>query len=84
MVASLRTHARRSELRASLLALAAACPFDHSNPEDCPLFNFRKQNRWERGQWFHALAEDDLAYLAAYHQVCLTAKVAARAGRGFR
>jgi hypothetical protein len=84
MVTNPRTHARSSELRANLLALSEGCPFDHSNPEDCPLFKLRKLKPKERGPWFHALDEDDLAYLATYHQVCLTTKVEARATRCFR
>jgi hypothetical protein len=28
-----------------------------------------------RLQWFEALSEDDLDYLAAYHQVCLGVKL---------
>jgi hypothetical protein len=29
-------------------------------------------------QWFDALDEDDLAYLATYHHICLTTKVESR------
>jgi hypothetical protein len=83
MARSSRTQARRNELRANLLALSEACPFDHSNPEDCPLFKLRKKKPGERLQWFHALDEDDLAYLATYHHICLTTKVESRAARCF-
>jgi hypothetical protein len=83
MVTSSRTQARRNELRANLLALSEACPFDHSNPEDCPLFKLRKKKPGERLQWFQALDEDDLVYLATYHHICLTTKVKSRAARCF-
>jgi hypothetical protein len=84
MATSSSIQVRRSELRANLLALSEACPFDHSNPEDCPLFKLRKLKPRERVQWFNALDENDLAYLATYHQVCLTTKVEARATQCFR
>jgi len=69
------SHRQRNELRANLLALSEACPFDQSNPEDCPLFPLRKMKKKERLQWCHALDEDDLAYVVAYHHVCLGIKV---------
>ena len=65
------------ELRASLLELSGACHFDQTNPQDCPLFPLRKRGPTRRLQWFNALTEDDLGYLAAYHRVCLTTKVEA-------
>ena len=72
---SSRPDQRRRELRASLLAVAETCPFHQSNPEDCPLFGVRKMTPPKRRQWFNALSEEDLAYLATYHHVCLTEKV---------
>jgi hypothetical protein len=33
----------------------------------------------QRLQWFHALGEDGLGYLAAYHHVCLNSKLALKA-----
>ena len=64
----------QNQLRASLLKLSEACPFDKANPEDCPLFPLRKMRPARRMQWFDALTEEDLAFLAAYHHVCLTLK----------
>jgi hypothetical protein len=66
----------REELRDALLPLAAACPAAESNPEDCPLHVVRKLNPAQQFQWFDALSEPGLAYLAAYHQVCLTTRLA--------
>jgi hypothetical protein len=60
------------ELRADLLHLAKACPFDGTNPWDCPLFPLRKMKPRKRAEWFNSLSEADLVYLASYHQVCLT------------
>jgi hypothetical protein len=62
---------RKNELRASVLCLAEACPVRNCNPADCPLYQLRKKKSAERLKWFDALSEDDLAYLAAYHDVCL-------------
>jgi hypothetical protein len=83
MAKSLKIQARRNELRANLLELSEACPFDHSNPVDCPLFNLRKIKSRERLQWFNALAEADLVYLTTYHHICLTTKVESRSARCF-
>ena len=62
-------------LRESLLSLANCCPFDHCNPEDCPIYPLRKQNPKERLHWFNALTGQDLMDLAAYHNVCLNVKM---------
>lgn len=66
---------RRSELRAHLLELIEACPFHRSNPRDCLLVSLRKMRAARRLQWFDALSEDDLDYLATYHHVCLGLKL---------
>ena len=76
-VMSLTTDSRIAALRANLLVLSEVCPADHSNPSDCPLFAVRQMKPTDRWQWFHALTEADLAYLATYHHVCLTTKVQA-------
>ena len=68
-------HEQKNELRAILLQLSEACPFHLANPEDCPLFPLRKREQTKRMQWFNALTESDLVYLASYHRVCLTIKV---------
>ncbi len=75
MVMSANPHPRTDELRATLLTLSVACPVDECNPEDCPLFALRQMRPKEREQWFNALAEEDLVYLATYHHVCLNTKL---------
>jgi hypothetical protein len=65
----------KEELRDELLSLGEVCPVAQSNPEDCPLHLVRKFDPLQRFQWFDALGEHGLAYLASYHQVCLTAKL---------
>ncbi len=71
----------QNALQIALLELSGACPFDQTNPHDCPLFLLRKMEPERRLQWFHALPENDLSYLAAYHRVCLTTKVEAQLPR---
>jgi len=66
---------QHDELRASLSALMESCPVDRCNPMDCPLFALRELEPSEREQWFEALNEEDLKYLAAYHYVCRNLKV---------
>ena len=68
-------HEQTNELRANLLELTEACPFHHTNPQDCPLFLLRKMKPRKRLQWFNALTQSDLVYLATYHRVCFTTKV---------
>ena len=70
------SHPQNDELRASLLSLAECCPLAGGNPEDCPLYLLRKMERPQRLEWFSALNEDDLVYLAAYHHVCLDIRAA--------
>jgi hypothetical protein len=71
---SFTRHGPTNGLPASLLKLSEACPFDQTNPEDCPLFTLRKMRPKNRSQWLSALTEDDLEFLAAYHRVCLHLK----------
>ena len=75
MVMSSHPPALAPELRAGLLALTVDCPFDHCNPADCPLFEFRQLQPRLRRQWIRALTEADLVYLATYHHICLAIKV---------
>jgi len=72
---SLKTDTRIAALRDNLLVLTKACPVDHPNPSDCPLFAVRRMKPKARLRWFHALTEADLSYLATYHHVCLTTKL---------
>jgi len=64
-----------NELRSSLMEVLDACPVDHCNPTDCPLYPLRKWSRRVREGWFNALTVADLEYLASYHRVCTGLKV---------
>jgi hypothetical protein len=83
--AALKTVSQRGkgELRANLLSLTETCPVDECNPEDCPLYLLRKMKPQQRLQWFNALDEDDLVYLATYHHICMDIKVALKSNENF-
>jgi len=74
-----RTRSQMTELRKALSSLAKLCPADRSNIEDCPLHNVRKLNQSQRVKWINTLNDDDLAYLAAYHHICMDVKLALKA-----
>ena len=69
------SHQLKDKLRADLFPLVEVCPVEECNPEDCPLYLLRKKNYTERLEWLNNLGENDLAYLAAYHDVCLNLKL---------
>jgi hypothetical protein len=83
--AALKTVSQRGtdELRANLFSLAQACPVDKLNPADCPLYLLRKMKPRQQRQWFNALNEDDLVFLATYHHVCMNIKVALKSDKNF-
>jgi hypothetical protein len=62
-------------LRAGLLGLVNVCPVEKCNPPDCPLFALRELDHRRRLEWFSALKEADLEYLAVYHYVCMNARL---------
>jgi hypothetical protein len=66
---------RKTELVAAALSLMELCPVEDCNPDDCPLHNVRKLKPAQKYKWLSALNEDDLAYLLAYHDVCLHVKM---------
>ena len=71
-----RKHQQHSNaLQAELLALSEVCPFDQSNPDDCPLFPLRRMPRKDRMLWCGALDAEALAYVVAYHHTCMRIKV---------
>lgn len=65
----------RSELRDTILDLAMNCPVEYCNPDDCPLFRVRQLDLPARLVWFRSLTDEDLAYLHAYHCVCMRNKL---------
>ena len=66
---------RRVWLERLAFALSCKCPFDGSNPIDCPLHGLRYLNEIERLGWLNCLTDDELEYLAAYHLCCISEKI---------
>lgn len=66
---------KRSELLDNILDVVMNCPVDHCNPDDCPLFRVRQLDLASRLVWFKSLSDEDLAYLNAYHFVCMKTKL---------
>ena len=51
-----------------------ACPFDQSNPPDCPLCQIRTQPIGERMNWVDSLSHDKLRQIVTTHLLCLEHK----------
>lgn len=71
------TEQQKSEMWDNILSLALTCPVEQCNPQDCPLYNVRQLELPQRLQWFRELSDDDLAYLNAYHFVCMKTRLSA-------
>lgn len=66
---------RPEALRSELLCLLETCPAEYCNPDGCPLHGLRALKYSERLDWFNALSEEDLVFLATYHAVCFALKL---------
>jgi len=66
----------QEKLRAEVISLGQFCPIDECNPEDCPLYDFRRLKHPEQMLWLNGLSQDELAYLIAYHQIYLNTQIA--------
>jgi hypothetical protein len=64
----------RERLRAHIIALTMACPFDQGNPADCPLCSVRQKPVKERLIWVDSLSDSETARIARHHRLCLEAK----------
>jgi hypothetical protein len=71
----------KARLWANLLTLTEACPVEQCHSAECVVHQLRKKHPTRQLAWFEALSPDDLAYLTAYHHVCLQTKVAPPAER---
>ena len=67
-------NAERTRLRAHLMGLAVACPYDQGNPSDCPLCALRKGPMRERMSWVASLKDDEIARIYQFHLRCLEVK----------
>ena len=66
---------RRVWLERLAFALSERCPFDGTNPVDCPLHDLRFLGDTERLDWLNCLTDDELEYLAAYHLCCIGERI---------
>ena len=67
--------ADEKRLREAVLGLVKECPVKNRNPDDCILHAVRQMSAKDRLCWLNALSADELAFLAAYHQVCMETKM---------
>lgn len=58
----------------AILGLAAKCPFDQTNPVECPLYALRKRSMRERYAWVRAQSPATLEALYQHHRNCLARK----------
>ena len=61
----------REQVLAQIQHLAVTGPDANCNTPDCPLYELRKLAAEERMEWVRSLSDEDLAYMATYHQICL-------------
>jgi len=69
-------NSQRYLLHKQVFDLSVCCPFDRSNPDNCPLHTVRKMGVMERFEWLHGLSGPRLLDILAYHQRCLMRKKA--------
>ena len=55
--------------------LISDCPFDHGNPEHCPLCDLRARPHEERLEFIRSIPREMLESLVVYHWFCLESKV---------
>jgi hypothetical protein len=64
----------RERLKAWVVGLTMACPFDQSNPHDCPLCQIRIKPLIERLHWVDSLEHEQLRLIVTTHLLCLAQK----------
>ncbi len=66
----------RDRLKAWVVGLTMACPFDQSNPPDCQLCLIRTKPVIERLLWVESLEHEQLRLIVNTHILCLAQKEA--------
>lgn len=66
---------RRRWLERRVADLSRACPVTHGNPPECPLHGLRPLPAGIRHDWIHGLSDDELEFLARYHECCQAIKL---------
>jgi len=75
MAKSITRQSRSDLLRASLISLTSAAQGLNAIPRTARCSGSEKMKPSARLQWFQALTEEDLDFLAAYHHVCMNVKL---------
>jgi hypothetical protein len=68
------TDAGIDSLRAFVIGLTMACPFEQANPPECPLHELRGQTLRQRLDWAAGLGRDELVDVMQRHYACLCRK----------
>jgi len=63
-----------TDLRATMIGLCFACPFDQGNPEECLFHEIRKRSLAERFAWVTHLDDATKQTLCEKHGCCLAKK----------
>jgi hypothetical protein len=63
-----------TDLRATMVGLCFACPFDQGNPEGCIFHEIRKRSMAERFAWVMHLDDSTKQTLCEKHDCCLSMK----------
>ena len=61
---------QRTSFEAQIFDLSEVCPFDGSNPCTCPWHEMRKKSQKEKYEWVHALSDESVLQLLAFHKQC--------------
>ena len=61
----------RDRVLSAIQLLAVVCPHEKCNSPSCPLYSVRRLPPGQAAHWAAGLSDDELEYLAAYHQICL-------------
>ena len=64
----------RERLKVWVVGLTMACPYDQSNPAECPLCKIRTQPLIERLHWVESLSHEKLRLIVNTHLLCLEQK----------
>jgi len=74
MPMSLSANEDRERLKAWVVGLTMVCPYDQSNPPDCPLCFIRTQPVIERLHWVESRSHEQHRHIVTNHLLCLEQK----------
>jgi hypothetical protein len=71
---STKENDQSQNLFSMLIGLSMRCPFDQSNPCECPFFEVRQMPLDERYRWAKSLSEAEVEAVCDRHWACLVGK----------